>query len=435
MNVSSIVKNQLVDWKISNQDGIVIGVSGGVDSMVLLHALHSKSQNICAVHINYHLRGKDSDLDQEFVTEYCKNHQIELKIFDADPETLQSNLQEKARDFRYQKFNEVLKQLHFKWIATAHHANDSTETFLINFSRGTGLKGLSGIKGLRNNIIRPLINVWRTNILEYAKEQNLNWREDQSNASTKYLRNKLRHEVLPVLENLEPRSKKGMQKSMKNLENDYALLLEIIHVLIANWTYKENGLIYLDLMQWKKYKNRKTLLYHFLEPYGHFNTSQICQAINTQPGKKFSAAYYTLWMDRDQLIIQENTKKAEDNPLVIQENTEEIESPNICFSVLEQEDFKRAKFADSFAWLDYSKLTFPLTLRKWQHGDKFQPLGMKGKKKISDYLIDKKIPLPIKENTLVLESAGEIIWLVGHRIDERYKVETNSKIIYLAKLL
>lgn len=430
MDLSQHVAKKLSEFGVKKSDKLIVAVSGGMDSMLLWETIRALEYPSVGVHINYNLRGEDSKKDEALVRTYAKENGLELEVFQGDPESFAANLQEEARLFRYQKF-ETVKQSHkAKWLLTAHHLDDDTETFFLNLVRGAGIQGLKGISEKRDHVLRPFLGLTKEQLKEIVFKLGLRWREDESNKSEKYLRNKIRHSVLPKVQELDDKAEKGLQNSMRILkaQNEvFALLLN---------AYREE-----HLKQFSNYKSveltevlvrHPQLLFELLEPFGHFQVNQIISA-KDESGKHFISESHTLYLDRGRLLIIENSE--EQNVYeTLSENCVNADSEYLHFESLEQLpsgfDFKA-----SIAVFDQDKLHFPLTLRNWKKGDSFQPFGMKGRKKVSDYLIDIKVPLPLKSKVLVLTSNDDIIWLVGHRSDDRFKVSSETKKIYLATLL
>jgi tRNA(Ile)-lysidine synthase len=317
-----------------------------------------------------------------------------------------------------------------KLVLTAHHKNDDQETFFLSLVRGAGLNGLKGISEKRQHFIRPLLGFSKTELKDFALSVSLEWREDASNQTDKYLRNKVRHSVIPAFLDADERAASGMEKTIKTLkaQND------VFQLLVENYRKahfeSKSGLISLKLTE--ELTQYPQLLFEVLLPYGHFEVDQII-ASKSKSGKKFQSEYNTVYLDRGYLLIEENSAEAQKEAQIgLDANADskgilQFKTLNSLPSGFE--------YSDGNASFDFDTLHFPLVLRPWQQGDSFQPFGMKGRKKVSDYLIDAKVPLPLKNKTLVLTSQGEIVWLVGHRIDDRFKVTSKTKKIYLANLL
>lgn len=422
---------------------ILVGLSGGLDSVVLCHILHENGFKIAAAHCNFSLRGYESEGDEIFCEEFTSQFNIPYFVQKFNTEKISSeeklSIQETARYLRYGYFQLVLEENKFQYIATAHHVNDNVETYLMNLMRGSGVMGLKSIPPVNDNVIRPLILASRKEIENYAKENNLHWREDSSNASDDYLRNRVRHHLVPEF----VKNNSNFIDHMRITIDDTLFASEIIRHYVENSLaplieVDEYGYFILNLQRIKALPYANNILYHSLSGYG-FNTSQIADILETrQSGKIFNAGNKRLLVDRDQLIIDTETLDRNYHEQ-IKEDTKTIILPhgNISFSRKKINASKPLLIDKNpeFHHLDTDKLKFPLTLRKWNDGDKFQPIGMKGQKKVSDFLIDKKINLFEKENILVVTSENQIVCIVGHRIDDRFKITTATRNMYVIKSL
>lgn len=430
MDLSLHVAKKLSEFGVKKSDRLVVAVSGGMDSMLLWEMIRSLDYPSVGVHINYNLRGEDSKKDEALVRTFASENGLELEVFQGNPESFAANLQEEARLFRYEKFEAVKQSHEANWLLTAHHLDDDTETFFLNLVRGAGIQGLKGISEKRDHVLRPFLGLTKEQLKEKALEHGLRWREDKSNRTEKYLRNRIRHSVLPKVKELDAKADKGLKNSMRTLKAQN----EIFTLLL-------NGYRDEHLEQFSGYKSFKLtetlvehpqLLFELLEPFGHFQVDQIIAA-KDESGKRFISESHTLHLDRGRLLIIENSKEQKVYE-TLSENCENTDSEYLTCESIEQLP-SGFEFKASIAVFDQDKLHFPLTLRNWKKGDSFQPFGMTGRKKVSDYLIDNKVPLPLKNKVLVLTSNDEIIWLVGHRSDDRFKVSSETKKIYLANLL
>lgn len=428
MSVLQSVKKVLEVNSIPLNEPLVLGVSGGVDSMLLWHTLKELKQRVVAVHINYHLRGVASNKDAEVVKSFAKEHDLPLFCFDGKSESLNKNLQEEARKIRYAHFNDVTKQEGARFIVTAHNKDDNEETFFLNLIRGAGVKGLSAMQLKSERMLRPLLSISKEEIYNYAKEIGLTWREDESNQSDKYLRNGIRHQILPTLKQLDERAESGIQNTISILSKQNQLLELFVEKVKEQVFFTQFGFTCIQLSgEIKKYPQ---LLYELLKPYGSFDVDKILRT--EEPGKFFESSEWRIWVDRGFLLLEEISEpKAID--IWIEWGEDKALDLGLQFSM--HTGLYEMEFKPENGWMDLEKLSFPLRLRNWKEGEKFKPFGMKGSKKVSDYLTDEKIPVPVKNNTLVLESNGQIAWLVGHRIDDRFKVTAKTKKIYLATLL
>ena len=337
-----------------------------------------------------------------------------------------------ARELRYNWFKELLHQLHFDYILTAHHADDNLETFLINFTRGTGINGLTGIPPLNDNIVRPLLLFSRENIENYAKENSIAWREDSSNSSRKYLRNKLRHEVLPVLKEINPQLLDSFQNTLENLKGSTTIIEDRLEVFkMQTEVISNHAIASYKISEFKKLNSPKAYLFELFKDYGFTEWNDVLNLLDAQSGKFVQSQSHRLIKHRDILLLAE-LKTDTYSAITINEGELHVKAPfgELQFETID--DF--SKNTDSEIYIDKSILQYPLTLRVWEDGDVFQPSGMAGKKKVSKYLKDEKVSLLEKENTWLLLSGNDVIWVVGKREDERFIVDKNAKKISRIKL-
>ncbi len=420
---------------------ILAAISGGLDSVVLLHLLHLRGAKTGVAHCNFGLRGHESDGDEEFVRKLAKRYNF--PFYRTGFCTLQHaeengiSTQMAARELRYTWFEEIRRQHQFDFIATAHHLNDSLETVLLNLLRGTGPAGLRGIAEEAGNIIRPLINTSREEITEFARHHNLTWREDSSNQSDYYKRNFLRQHIIPQLQQLNPNLLQTMSQTMQRMTD----ATELIRDKAAE--VKKQAVTDLNKQVWIKTgllpkKGLPLLLHELIKKYGfsYLQATEISKNLNAHSGKQHLSPTHRLLIDRQQLIISPLAEPDQNPEYKIEKLTTELDlgDHKLLFGHFYVDDFAPKKSADVAA-LDADKLNFPLRLRKWQPGDKFRPLGMRGQKKVSDFLIDQKVPVTEKEHVYVLVSGSEIVWLVGYRIGDRCKISAQTKNILEARLL
>ena len=410
---------------------MILALSGGIDSMVLADMLLQTKADFVLAHCNFHLRGEESDGDEQFVRDYAERKGLTLYVKQFDTlkyaEEHKLSIEMAARDLRYAWFEELRQQLNYDYIAVAHHADDQLETFFINLLRGAGIRGLKGMQPVNGHIIRPLLDVSRAEIQQYATGHHLQWREDHTNAETLFLRNKIRHELLPMIDSISKEGRASILKSIGHLASENELYRAMVKEKLESLGVVTNGarqsLRHLAVTPEGSYavpqRLLRSLLFEWLRDYG-FNTDQvnfIHEALGGQSGKTFFSPTHRVTIERDGLelmpICQQN-----DTPLEV--SYEQIEK---------NADFQIDK-SQNIAQLDYDKLTFPLQLRKWQAGDRFHPLGMKGSKLLSDFFVDQKMTTRQKEGCYVLTTADkEIVWVVGRRIDDRFKVTDQTKTI------
>ncbi|WP_400079248.1 tRNA lysidine(34) synthetase TilS [Winogradskyella sp. R77965] len=404
---------------------LLIAVSGGIDSVVLSHLCEELKLDFALAHCNFNLRGEESNDDEEFVLELAEALDVEVFIQNFDTQAYadehKRSIQMAARELRYNWFKELAGQLHFDYILTAHHAEDNLETFLINFTRGTGLNGLTGISEVNDNIVRPLLQFSREQIEVYAKENNIKWREDSSNSSRKYLRNKLRHEVVPILKEINPQLLNSFQNTLDNL-NDTADIVEESLNAVAKRSITEidgNGVTY-KVSEFKKVNNPKAYLFEMFKDFGFTEWNDVVALLDAESGKQVFSSTHRLIKHRDYLILTDlyHSEQREESHL-IKDNDTKLETP-LGILLFDEAD-AIVNSSKSMIFVDRDKLSFPLELRLWKAGDFFFPSGMKGKKKISKYLKDEKLSLVEKENIWVLTSEDNVIWVVGKRADGRFK--------------
>ncbi|MBF4492027.1 tRNA lysidine(34) synthetase TilS [Flavobacterium sp. MR2016-29] len=411
---------------------LFLAVSGGLDSMVLLHLLNQLPYEIAVLHCNFQLRGLESFGDQNFIQEYCDQNNISVFTTQFDTEAFAKDYklstQVAARELRYSWFYELLETKNFDYVLTAHHADDNLETFIINLTRGTGLEGLTGILEQNDKIIRPLLPFSREEILKYAQENNIKWREDSSNASNKYLRNKIRHDLVPILKEINPNFLNAFQKTQLYLQESKEMV-EDASIMIYQQVAKEvEEDIHFDLNQLKKLPNYKSYLYQWLNEFGFLAWNDIYDLVEGQSGKQVFSTEFRLLKNRNVLILSPISEMSEKDEFEIRENETEVNFPlklSLCKVDHITIDSNKAIFVDA------EKIHFPLVLRKWNEGDVFHPFGMQGKsKKVSKLFKDEKLSLIEKEKTWILSSDNQIVWIVGIRQDERFRIEnTTNKIL------
>lgn len=404
------------------QQRLLIACSGGVDSVVLARLLHKLEYQIALAHCNFGLRGLESDADEAFARELAENlgcpfyvKQFDTKAF-AAAQGLSTQMA--ARDLRYAWFEE-LKLEHYDRLLTAHHADDDLETFLIHLSRGSGLKGMTSIPEQRDWILRPFLGYPKKTLLDYAKKQGWLWREDSSNLQTDYLRNAIRLEVIPKLKQVDEDVLESFKQTKSHLGESQALIGDYL-LLIQQLLFQETDEgLEMDLMKWADLPNKSALLNALFRPYGFTDLSALHVLPEAQSGKYILAPNYRLLRDRDRLILQKRVAKGPNEVFYIGETEKNIENP-IRLSL---KPIGKVGYHDPSAiYVDRALLRYPLLIRKWREGDRFQPFGMKGNKKISKFLKDEKLSLAAKEKLWLLCSEDRIVWVIGMRADERFKV-------------
>jgi len=403
---------------------LLVAISGGVDSVVLAHLLKQAGFNFSLAHMNFQLRGSDSEKDQAFVEDLSRKLDVKcfIKKVDIKKGKASESTQMQARDLRYQWFEELIKEQELDYLLTAHHAEDSLETILLNLSRGTGVQGVKGILPKHKKIVRPLLFAEKGAIKKYAIEHEVEWQEDISNASDDYKRNEIRHHVTPVLKQQNPSLLKNFNHTTRRLQAAAYAFEEMVLGLKKQYFRKEKGSFQIS----KEILNRPYALEVLAELLAEFGFSypQIKSMAWSTTGAILINEDYQINIDRDVILVMSLSsgwKTFESLTFISDEVSVTHQLFELKLTKFDKEDFRIDK-DPQIALLDYDKLNKELQVRKWQEGDKFQPLGMKGQKKVSDYLIDVKLPLSLKERQLVLCSANEIVWLVGHRIADPFKV-------------
>ena len=430
-------KNHLLhNFQFLKDKKLLLATSGGIDSMVMLHLFQQLESQIAIAHCNFQLRGIESFEDQKFIQDYADANAVPVYITQFDTTTFAEDYklstQVAARELRYNWFYELLETEEYDYILTAHHADDNLETFLINLSRGTGLDGLTGIPDQNENVVRPLLAFSQQEIEEYAKLNNIQWREDSSNASDKYVRNKIRHHLVPLLKELNPNFISSFQKTQNYLQEAKDMVDDAAIMVYQQVATQEDENISFDLIKLKKLPNYKSYLYQWLNEFGFTAWNDIYDLVESQSGKYVLSSEYRLLKDRETLILSPVDFSVEKQEYFIDANQTVVNVPlNITFSPVAD----RTIVSNKTIFVDSNKLQYPLLLRRWNEGDQFQPFGMDGKsKKISKFFKDEKLSLLEKENTWLLCSNNRIVWIVGHRQDERFKIENTTKNILKIQL-
>lgn len=426
--LENINKNQLFE----PHEKVLLAISGGIDSMVLLHLFEKSGFDYGIVHCNFQLRGIESDGDEDFVRSQVLVHGVPawFKRFDTE-EYAKINgisIEMAARDLRYEYFENTRAENDFDFIASAHHQDDLIETFFLNLSRKTGIKGLTGIKDKTGKIIRPLLFASRDEIKKFSAENYIEFREDSTNSEVVFQRNFLRHNIIPLFSELNPAFKKNMLATIDNLKD--------AETVYSGYFEKEKKKVIgqvadshiIDIKKLIQSEHPKVLLLEILAGY-NFNPTvveAVFQSLGAGSGKQFFSKTHRVVKDRNKLFVTDIANK-EERIFYIEENDIELFAPmDLTVEKATSKDFEIIK-QPNVACVDLDKLEFPLLIRKWQQGDYFQPLGMTGFKKVSDFFIDEKIPVHEKENIWLLCSGNKIVWIIGHRIDNRFKINTETK--------
>ncbi|MFV8369852.1 tRNA lysidine(34) synthetase TilS [Flavobacterium sp. LB2R40] len=430
-------KNHLLhNFQFLNGKKLLLATSGGKDSMVMVHLFQQLNYKIGIAHCNFQLRGMESFEDQNFVQQYATTNDISVFITQFDTkafsEDYKISTQVAARELRYNWFYELLETEKFDYILTAHHADDNLETFLIHLSRGTGLDGLTGIPEQNEKVIRPLLAFSQAEMEEYAGLNNIQWREDSSNASDKYLRNKIRHHLVPMLKELNPNFLSSFNKTQMYLQEAQVMVEDASIMIYQQVATQEKEDIYFDLKKLKKLPNYKSYLYQWLKEFEFSAWDDIYDLVESQSGKQIFSSEYRLLKNRNSLILSPINFVNEKEEYFIDENQKEVNIPlNLTFCKVADISI----VSNKTIFVDADKLQYPLVLRHWNEGDKLQPFGMNGKsKKVSKLFKDEKLSLIDKENTWLLCSNDQIVWIIDVRQDERFKVQNTTRNILKIQL-
>lgn len=432
-----IEKNNLC----STSHKILLAVSGGVDSVVMVELFFRAGYRFEIVHCNFLLRGKESDADETFVLNLAKKYKTQcfVKRFDTKKYAEQNKLsiQEAARNLRYDYFETIRKKIKYDFVATAHQADDQIETFFINLLRGSGIAGLTGIPIIQHYVLRPILFAYREEVEGFARENSLEYRTDSSNSSNKYLRNNIRNQLMPLMETISPQCRATISTTIGNLKNTEAIYrkhLKDISLLKKN----KNGLITIPISKLKKLRPSAHYLFDFLKPYG-FNRhvcEDICNSLDEIPGKLFFSPTHRLLKDRVDLIIEKIVASDIAQDYILEEGVKQINTPiKLEFREMNISELKTLASDKDTALFDKDKLIFPLIIRKWRRGDHFFPFGMKGKKKLSDFFSDNKLSIIDKSNIWLLCSEDKIVWVIGRRIDDRFKINNGTQNVLQIKSL
>jgi len=420
---------------------VIVGLSGGIDSAVLLHLLQHGGYQVVAAHCNFQLRGDASDGDELFVKQLAAQMNIPLFInrFDTAEIVNESgvSVQMAARDLRYDWFEHLRQEQDCEAIAVGHHLDDQLETFFINLIRGSGIRGMKGMREVNNKIVRPLLFAQRAEIEAYCLSNGLKYREDVSNSETKYLRNKIRHKLLPVIKDLQTGAEAGILKSIDLIQKDFQLFEELTNQSKTLLLEQKEGYIFINREHLQQ--KDEALLFSLIGDFD-FKGADIAAILNSlqrQPGAQFFSATHQLTVSREGLLIQVKNEPNEDvQEAMIYSETREIIYPiALEMSMIDKNELVSLLQPPDVALLDFDLLHFPLRLRLIQNGDRFQPFGMKGSRLVSDFLTDIHLSRAKKIDVFVLEDAQKsIVWLAGFRIDGRFSITDSTTRIWSAKV-
>jgi len=419
----------------TDTDKVLLAVSGGVDSMVMLHLMASTGVDIGVAHCNFQLRGDSSDADEQMVLAYCYQHNLQIfkKSFDtkAYAKEKKISIEMAARELRYHWFAELSNTHQYTKIATAHHTGDALETTIYNLCKGTSITGLQGIKPKREDIIRPLLFATRQMIENYAREHAISWRTDESNLESLYSRNMIRNKVVPLLKKINPSLENTSIYTLERLRATASLVDDTVRDLYERAVEQVNNGIKINIHELRQAKYSLLLLSEILNRYD-FNYQQVKQidaCLNSIPGKIFYSRQYQLTVDREWLFLnRKDTQVMQHYEISDTTSRLDMQTGSLLFKKYNRQQFA-VNTHKNVASVDLEKIQFPIVVRPWEQGDKFKPLGMQGRKKVSDFLIDQKIPLNLKNEIYLLESKKQVVWLINQRLDERFKITDNTRTI------
>ena len=408
-------------------DRVLLAVSGGMDSIAMLYLFLSENITIGIAHVDHQLRGEESDEDRIFVKELANQLGMDCHIKQVDIEGIAATSfkgkSEIGREERYSFFREICKQHKYNRIATAHHADDRIETFIMRAITGSGLEGLSSIPYQNKEVVRPLLDISREEIKKFIETNNFTYREDSSNQKTDYLRNSIRHNLIPAIEKVNPHFRKSLLHTIMNVGDSH----ELLHTLIQKTTVKENKSNVNEIEIPTTKKGALTYLHYQLKNYG-FSRTQLINILEAESGATVKTESYEILRDRNKLLI-----RPIDQDVVKNHDVDIPEKGHFALSsnedlIIEESSTSEKTNNPNIEYVDADKIQFPLTIRKWRPGDKFRPIGMNGKSQsLQDYFTNQKLSLFEKEATWLLESNGIIYWVIGHRISHDIRITENTK--------
>lgn len=439
-----MIRETVIDFlqkhQIPRDAGFIVAVSGGADSITLLHAFKYLNLRILALHCNFSLRGKESDMDEQFVKRFCDSYGIALHVKKFD--TIQYSkekgisIEMAARELRYEWFREIKKKKKMDYIVVGHHADDLAETFFINVSRGTGIKGLTGIKPVNGDVIRPLLSHSRSEIVKYTEENQLGFRTDSTNNSLDYVRNKIRHLVVPVMKEINPAFLSTMEDNCETLKETEKIFLWGIAQLQEQIMECDGDEILIDIQKTLQSPAPYTLLFETLRPFG-YNKTQIRDILNSaaaHPGKQFISGTHVLTKGRTYWRIFNQQQVAGTRILIENEGEYPINGTTYRIASFPLSPGFTIPKDPAAACLDADKIKFPLLIRNWQTGDYFCPIGMKkSKKKLSDFFTDQKFSTKQKKDCLLLLSDDKIAWVMSCRPDDRFKITALTRKVLIVE--
>lgn len=418
----------------------LLAVSGGIDSVVLAHLFNSIGLDFGIAHCNFNLRGKESNEDEEFVKNLAAslNNDFHVTSFQTSKiaKSKGISIQMTARDLRYNWFEHIRSTNGYHYIATAHHKGDVVETVLFNLTKGAGLEGLHGIKAVINKLVRPLLFASRIEIESYAKQHNIKYREDSSNTLVKYSRNKIRHQVIPILEEINPKAQDSIYYTSEKIKEVELFLKYNFDKLRDEIVDLQNDNSIVNVKSLMKIPGYKYILFQILKPFGftYLQSIAISNSFGGLSGKLFYSRSHVANVDRGILIVSSSENKRTNE--IIEEDQNEFNFGDLSIST---NSFPKKEYTiehnNNILAIDKAKLQFPLEIRQWEKGDVFQPLGMDGKKKLSDFMIDAKIPVNLKKQIRVILSGVDIVGILEHRLDNRFKITEKTQEVFEIRVI
>lgn len=415
------------------KDSLLLAVSGGADSVVLTDLIYKAGYSFEIAHCNFNLRGIESERDENFVRQLSAKYNVPFHLKSFDTKTIataeKKSIETTARDLRYEWFQILLKEQLLNYLLTAHHADDNIETVAMNFFRGTGIAGLHGILPKHGKTIRPLLFARRSEIEQYALENNLNFVTDSSNFSSDYTRNSFRNEILPLIRKNFPGADKNVLNNIQRMQDVEIMYNQSILQHKKNLAEQVGNETHIPVLKLMKVNPLNTVLYEMIKDFGFtaHQTAEVTALLKSETGKYIASATHRIIKNRNWLIIAPVDSAAASNVLIEQEDKKIVFEAGVLKIETVNADGYKIKMDNSIAQLNADEIKYPLLLRKWKQGDYFYPLGIPKKKKLSRFFIDQKLSLTQKENTWVIEMNKKIIWVVGMRIDDRFKITSSTK--------
>jgi tRNA(Ile)-lysidine synthase len=410
---------------------ILLAVSGGIDSMVMWKLFDDSRFDYSVIHCNFQLRGDDSDNDELMVRRIAAERGIKLFVKKFDTREYASltgiSIEMAARELRYAWFEEIRMAENIHFIATAHHLDDLLETFFINLVRKTGIKGLSGFRPKSGYIIRPMLFTNRDGIVEWANRHNIEFRTDTTNSEIIFQRNYIRHHVIPGLEKLNPAFRNNLTATMANLRDVEEFYMTEVTRQIKKISPGESPFPEILVSSLLKLPHPRQVLFEWMSKYG-FNpatSNQVFDNLDGEPGRQFFSKTHRLVIDRNKLILTPIPDSSGQLFYIEKDDLEIFEPIHLTIQAIDINSFEIDP-DPGMAFIDLDKLQFPLIVRKWKAGEYFQPLGMKGFKKISDFFIDQKLSIPEKEEAWIIYSGNKVVWIAGYRIDNRFRISSET---------